>query len=251
MNKSLLRKPEDQIFNLVYQALAEKKINYICDLGIRFFYPTGYSYGLCTNTIWQDQKQKSDINVLISMFYAQELLRLKRNHYNHAIRVQGQVHHQFLKEISDKGLGNVLVIYIFKPNKIIGFYFLVQGDDVDAVNRFHNDKSIFERVVKDSFYKVENIEKEYNLNHLSTPFFSKQILTDSGDKIILTTKQSDIFKHIAHGNKHSKEIASLSGITPKQVDKHISALKSKFCVNGRNQLVDIANNYKNRGACAL
>ena len=254
MKKPLLVKAEESSFDIIQKSLEKHGINYISDLGLRYFYKDGSSYGFCSNSIWTEHKQKLGFTNLSAMFYSNELLRLKRNNYSHAIRVQGQCHHEFLKQISNNGLGNVLVLYIFGQNKITGFYFLVRAEDKEAVNKFHNDKNIFEKIVRDVREETETIERIECLKDHATPLLSKHTTdelfphssknlifrTKDGRKVTLTSKQSKILEHFSQGHQRSKIIASLLGVTPKQVDKHIGSLKSIFCVNGRDQLVNIA-----------
>ena len=195
-------------------------------------------------------------NDSISVFYSHELLRLNRNQYSHSIRVQGCCYNSFLKKISEHDLGNVLVIYVFTASKITGYYFLAKGHDIDAVNKFHNDKSVFEKVVKKISVEVNEIAKKYRINEFAVPLLPNHVTQElfSNNDIIfnntidfnrsrsLTSKQREVLSVVISGHVKSKEIASKLGFSVKQADKHISALKSIFHVNARSELTTIAKN---------
>jgi DNA-binding CsgD family transcriptional regulator len=256
MDNSTLTLCESKIFKIIYQELRRQGIDYICDLGFREFLENGDSFGICSNLIWKKKKLEKGYNDSISIFYSHELLRLNRYQYSHSIRVQGFCYNDFLKKISEHNLGNVLVIYIFKPRKITGYYFLAKGNDFDAVNKFHNDKSAFEKVIKESAFKIDEVVKKHEINKLAMPLLPRHVtqelfsnnniifndITNFNKSIILTPKQKEVLGFIMNGCTKSKEIASQIGFSTKQADKHISALKSIFRVNGRCELVTIAKN---------
>jgi hypothetical protein len=180
---------EKEVFKLLNNELKDQGIGYIHDLGFREFFDKGNSFGICSNLLWKRKKLESGYNDLISIFYSHELLRLKRYQYSHSIRVQGNCHNYFLQQISENNLGNVLVIYIFTNHKIKGYFFLAKGDDFDAVNKFHNDKDIFERVVRNTAPKIDQLIKKYKMNELATSLLPKHVTQElfTNSNIILNT----------------------------------------------------------------
>jgi DNA-binding CsgD family transcriptional regulator len=247
-------KIEEESFAVIKKELLARGIDYICDLGLRDFFKDGSSFGICSNLMWKTKKTTPGFKEVISIFYSNELLKLRRRNYNHSVRVQGQCYNSFLKQISDNGSGNVLVIYDFCTNKIRGYFFLAKKDDFDAVSKFHNDKVIFELVVKSCSEKIEKIFQKYGLPKLAVPLFPLNVINELfpeanhrykvvnsfGKKATLTKKQLEVMAAVAKGYTRSKEISSQIGVTSKQVDKYFSALKSIFCVRERKELLEIA-----------
>ncbi len=247
---------ENNIFLTIEKTLKNIGLSYVRDLGVRYFYKDGSSFGICTNQEWKQKKKRPNYNEMIANFYANELLRMKRYNFNHSVRVQGLSYNKFLHEISDKGLGNVLVIYVFEQDRIIGYFFLAKGEDHDAVNKFHNDKHLFEEVVKNNLSKVDEIVEEYKLYNSRVPLFSRYVVDElfqpnhkktkcvlgSGEKVLLTQRQIEIISLISVGCKRSKHIAKELSISPRTVDWYIQKLKNKFGVDNRLTLARVVKN---------
>jgi DNA-binding CsgD family transcriptional regulator len=244
---------EKQILNLLQEGALTYKKDYVINVGYREFYNNGLSFGICSNDEWKQKKQLSGFNELISSFYTNELLTLKRNGHVSSIRVQGTFHNAFLKTISKCGLGNVLVIYKFYADKIQGYYFLAHGNDYNAVNAFSNDLKLFKNLVDALENKINKIIKDNCLSYNAAPLLPKHALDElflennkrkyqlfSDSSLQLSEKQSQLLYLLSKGYTKQKEIAKQMNIVPKTAEHHLNKLKQKTNIFNKQELVLLA-----------
>ena len=169
---------EKKILSLIKREIGKREILYIKDVGYREFLDDGNSFGVCSNPLLKKRKQTREYMALISDFYSDELLRLRRNNYSSSIRVQGQNYDNFLKESNNHGLGNVLVVYRFYPNKISGYYFVASGDHANAANHFCNELSLFSAIVDDIKQEIDGVVLNNSMHLEAKPLLKERVIDE-------------------------------------------------------------------------
>lgn len=245
---------ESKLISIYSDALSQYHLPYITDIGYREVWHTGESFGICSNQFWKLKKQTDNYHQLIAEFYANELLRVKRQNHTCSIRVQGQTYSKFLQEICNHGLGNVLVIFQFHPNKINAYYFLANGKNHNATNSFYNDSNIFYKMVDQISNPINSVVNKYKLGLKATPLLptyvtdelftkninGKKLLIDNNKYNMFTPRQTEILKLLASGCIRSKLIAQEINICPRTAEWHLQVLRHKTTKNSKAELVKYA-----------
>lgn len=227
----------------------EDYITYVKQLGISYvgyreFYSDGTSKAFCSNNNWYNIDASKDM----SIHYLQELLNIKRNQHNYVVRSAYNAHNPFLQKLKESDMCNSLIIYKRENNVIKLFSFIAKITDSQIVNSFLNELSTFNDLVESYNQGLENIFKKEIYDILKKPlippemavkiFKNNLIVRSTGDKIKLTPQAQKYLSYLSCGYSN-KRIANDLNITEKTVEYYFQAMKKKFQVNSRHQLIEI------------
>lgn len=225
-------------------------------LGYRYFLPDGRSFGCPTVEPWYKIDRTGDFYQSMKEYLSSELVRLHRDKHSYVTRSAEHTNNKYLDWLAKLKLDNSIGIYKFNTKRIDSFFFILEYGNGEKRDLLLNNIRSLEGHVNNLSKKMDNlqlqmiqlVENEFVLDKdvCSKIFFSNtnhlpyKTIIFEGNIISLTLREIEVVSTLSKEGS-TKTTALLLGIKDKAVEKHIAKLKKKFCVNSKNELINIIN----------
>ncbi|MBA2629227.1 MAG: helix-turn-helix transcriptional regulator [Rickettsiaceae bacterium] len=229
-------------------------------LGYRYFLPSGKSFGCPTKETWYSSIRNEDFYNYMKMYLTQELIYLTKNKFCYVTRASDQEESPYLKWLEKLGINNSVGIYKFDSKRIDSFFFICevnagkQRDNLinniqwlehhvnsltkqinkfsDEINKYTKEEFTIEKETCAEIFRNISINTKLSTNCINIIFDGKQVS--------INCRELEVLKLLKTGNSN-KAIAFTLGVNEKTVERQLFCLKAKFCLNGKSELITIAN----------
>lgn len=151
-------------------------------------------------------------------------------------------------------IDNSIGIYKFTSKRIDSFFFIIDVAEGERRDVLINNFRFLEKHANSLSKKMDAFQKQMEISKydimldkevcsLIFPKKKKEKYINvilEGKSINLTSREIDILLLLSSATSN-KVISDTLGVGIKSVEKYISSLKSKFCINSKNELISLAN----------